>query len=75
MGEVLGTVIFNTCAVARPTARDYWRGARSAFNLSGSTRGDFHFASHPSDADDAAVTNDWAAVNDDLSGCTAAHTR
>lgn len=69
------TIVYNTCHIARPGRADVWRGVRSAFNLSGSTRCEYYFAGSSEDADREAVFNDWFAVFEDLDRATESVTR
>lgn len=68
-----GTVVFNTFVIEPASGRDFLRGMRSAFNLSGSTRGDYAFSGTPEEADLAALACDWNAVAADLDGVIAGH--
>lgn len=62
----MGTIIYNACRIARPSAHDYLRGVRATFNLSGVTTSDYCFADSAEQADLVAIANDWDAVRDDL---------
>jgi hypothetical protein len=71
----MGSIVLNTFEVGRESAAlDYLRGAASAFNLRGSTRGEYHFHENDS-ADAAAVQNDWEAIAHDLETAFAAALR
>lgn len=64
--KIMSTIVFNTCHIAQPSQVSVWRGVRSAFNLSGSTRCDYHFVASADEADHDAILNDWYAVHEDL---------
>lgn len=66
MIDHVGTVLFNTRYVSRPSGRDFVRGARAAFNLSGATTCEYYLAPSAADADWDAAQNDWDAVYEDF---------
>jgi hypothetical protein len=61
MTQLLGS--FGVAALSR---RAFWRGAASAFDLSGNTMRQYRFVASETVADQQAIRSDWEAVGADM---------
>lgn len=72
---MIGTTIFGTRRVNRPSAHDVIRGMGTIVNVRGRTSREYDFARTEVEADCRALSDDWTAIGGDLEAAVTAYRR